>query len=90
MTPILPLPLVGDGKLKACRLSRGSGAPVRDRYQLELVDGAVHHGIVGKESDDLHRAAALRADYRINFIGFADHLDPALGGDRPELPLNHS
>ena len=54
-----------------------------------MVDDSVDHGIVSEERDDLHLSAALRADHRINFIDFADHLGPALGGDRPELLLHH-
>jgi hypothetical protein len=63
--------------------------PLRDKGQVEVVDDAVDHGIVGEESDDLHRAAALRADHRINFIDFTDHIGPAFGGDGPELFLHH-
>jgi len=54
-----------------------------------VADDAIHHGIIGEESDDLRRAAAMRADHRINFIDFADHLGPALGGDGPELLLHN-
>jgi len=61
--------------------------PLRDKGQLEVVDDAVHHGIVGEESDDLHRAPALRTDQRVNLIDLTDHLGPALGGDGPELVL---
>jgi len=64
---------------------RGS---LRDKRQLEVVDDAVHRGIVGEEGDDLHRAAALGADHRVNLIDFADHLGPALGRDRAELLLH--
>ena len=42
-----------------------------------MVDDAAHHGIVGEESDDLHGAAALRAEHRIGFIDFADELSVA-------------
>jgi hypothetical protein len=41
---------------------------VCDKVQLEVVNDPVHYGIVGEESDDLHRGAAVRADHRINFI----------------------
>ena len=65
---------------------RGS---LRDKRQLEVVDDAVHHGIVGEEGDDLHLATVLGADHRVNLIDFADHLGPALGRDRPELLLHN-
>jgi len=54
-----------------------------------MIDDPVHHGIVGEESDDLHRGAALRADHRVNLIDLADHLGPALGGDGPQLILDN-
>jgi hypothetical protein len=44
---------------------------------------------VGEEDDDLHRAAALRAGDRVDFIDLPDHLSPALGGETPELLLHH-
>ena len=59
--------------------------PLRDKGQLEVVDDAVHHGIVGEESDDLHRAPALRTDQRVNLIDLADHLGPALGREEAGL-----
>ncbi len=59
--------------------------PLRKEGELEVVDDPIHHGIIRNKSDDLHLAAALRADEGINFIHFADHLGPALGGDSPEL-----
>jgi len=37
---------------------RGS---LRNEAQLQVVDDAVHQGVVGEESDDAHLAAALRA-----------------------------
>jgi len=43
-----------------------------------VVDDAVHHGIVGEESDDLHDAAAVGAGHGVNLIDFTDHLGPAL------------
>jgi hypothetical protein len=54
-----------------------------------VVDDAVHDGAVCQERDDLHRAAALRADQRINFVDFTDHLGPALGKDALELILDN-
>jgi len=63
--------------------------PLRDKGQLEVVNDPVHHGIVGEESDDLHDAAALRADHRVNLIDLPDHLGPAFGGDGPELLFHH-
>jgi hypothetical protein len=63
----------------------GRRGPVCDEGQLEVVDDAVHHGIVGKESDNLHRAAALGTDHRVDFINFTNHLSPALGAEGPEL-----
>ena len=54
-----------------------------------MVDDAIHDGIVCEESDDLHGAAALRADHRINFIDFPEYIGPAFGGDGPELLLHH-
>ena len=44
-----------------------------------MVDDPIDHGIVGEESDNLHRAAALRTDHGVNFEDLADHLGPALG-----------
>ena len=61
--------------------------PLRDKGQLKVVDDAVHHGIVGEESDDLHRPSALRTDHRVHLIDFADHCRPALGRDGLELLL---
>jgi len=42
--------------------------PLRKEGQLQVVENPVYHSIVGEESDDLHDAAALRADHRINLI----------------------
>jgi hypothetical protein len=56
--------------------------------QLQVVDDAVDHGIVGEEGDNLHLALALRADHRVHFVDLADHLRPALGGDGSELVLH--
>ena len=55
-----------------------------DKRQLEVVDDPVHHGIVRKESYDLHCAPALRTEHRVDFINLADYLSPALGRDAPE------
>ena len=65
------------------------GRLVRGKCQLEVVNDAIDYGEIGEESNDPHRAAALRADHRINFIDFTDHLGPAVGRDRPELLLHH-
>jgi hypothetical protein len=54
-----------------------------------MIDDAVDHSIVCNKGDDLHPAAALGADHRVNLIHFADHLCPALGGDGPELFLDN-
>jgi hypothetical protein len=58
-----------------------------DKCQFEVADDFVDHGIVGQEGDDLHRGAALRTDRGVDFIDFADHLGPALGGAGPQLLL---
>ena len=54
-----------------------------------MVGDPIHHGIVCDESNDLHPAAAFRAEHRIDFINLADHLSPALGRDAPELVLDN-
>jgi len=53
-----------------------------------VADDSVDHGILGEEGDDLHLASASRAEHRIHFIHFADHLGPALARDGPELVLH--
>jgi hypothetical protein len=63
--------------------------PVRDKGQLEVADDPINHGIIGEESDDLHRGAASRAEHRVNLINLPDHLGPALGRDRAELLLDN-
>ena len=40
--------------------------------QFEVVDDAIDRLVVGDESDELHRAAALRASERVDFINLAD------------------
>ena len=62
---------------------------IGDKGQLEVIDDSIHHGIVGEEGDNPHLSAALRADHRIDFIDFADHLSPAFGGDGSELLLHY-
>lgn len=57
---------------------------VGDERQLEVIDDSCDHGLVGEESDDLHRAPALRSDQRVNLIDLRDHLGPAIGGERLE------
>ena len=59
------------------------------KFQLEMMDYPVHHGIVGEERDDLHRGTALGTEEGINFIDFADHPGLALGRRTPELLLHH-
>jgi hypothetical protein len=61
--------------------------PLRDKGQLEVVDDPVQHGIVGEESDDLHRGAALGAGQGIHLVHLADHFGPAFGRETPELLL---
>lgn len=51
---------------------------LRYKFQLEVVDDTVDHGVFGDEGDDLHRAAALMADHRVHFIDLADHLGLAV------------
>jgi hypothetical protein len=51
-----------------------------------VIDDPVHHGIIGEESDDLHHAAASRAEERVNLINLPDHLGPALGIETGMLP----
>jgi len=52
------------------------------------MDDPVHHGIVGEESDDLHRGAALDTGQGIHLKDFSDHLCPAAAGDPRALLLN--
>jgi len=54
-----------------------------------VVDDFVDHRKVRNKGDDLHRAAALRAEEGVNLVDFTDHLGPAFGGDGPELVLSH-
>jgi hypothetical protein len=65
------------------------GRLVRGKCKLEVVNDAIDYGEIGEESNDPHHAAALRADHRINFIDFTDHLGPAFGRETPELLLHH-
>jgi hypothetical protein len=37
------------------------------------------------QGDELHRAAALRASERVDFINLTDHLSSAAAGDLPSL-----
>jgi len=67
----------------------GWRGPFRDKGQLKVMDDFVHHGIVGEESDDLHRPAAPDTGQGIHLVHFSDHFGPALGGDRAELLLLH-
>jgi len=54
-----------------------------------VVDDTIDHGEVAKEGDDLHRAPALGAEHRVDFIDLMDHLGPALRGDGLRLLLDH-
>ena len=53
-----------------------------------MVDDSIHHLMVGEERDDLHGAAAVRPQHRVNLIDLTDHLSPALGGDMGDDPGN--
>jgi len=53
-----------------------------------VVDDAIDHGEIGKESDDLHLATALGAAQGIDFINLADHLGPAAAWDSRTLFLD--
>ena len=64
---------------------RGLG---RHERQLQVIDDAVHHGMLREEGDDLHPAAALGADHRVHLIDLPDHGRPALGRKAPELLLD--
>jgi hypothetical protein len=65
----------------------GRGRLVGDKGQLEVVDDAVHHGIVREASDNLHRAAAARAEQGVILADLLNHLGLALAGDGPDLVL---
>jgi hypothetical protein len=71
--------------------------------QPQVVDDSVHRRIVREEGDDLHltalmepltllheycKAAALRAEHRIDLVNFTDHLGPAPPGDLRSLFLD--
>ena len=62
---------------------------LRNKGQVEVIDDPVDHGIVGEESDGLHVTAASGAQHGVNFVHLTDHLGPALGGDGPQLLLEH-
>lgn len=61
---------------------------LRDKCQLEVIDDAVNHGIVGDEGDDAHLSTALRADQRVDFKNLADHLCPFAARDSRAFLLN--
>jgi hypothetical protein len=67
----------------------GRRGALGDKGQVEVVDDAVDHGLVGEKSDDGHLSAATRAEHRANLINLKDHPGPALGGDGLELLLHH-
>ena len=48
----------------------------RPKRQLQVIDGPVHHGILRKQSYDLHPPAALGTSERGHFIELPDHLVP--------------
>jgi len=50
--------------------------------QLQMVDDPIDSLIISDEGDDLHRASALGKDHRVDLIDLANHLRPALGGER--------
>jgi hypothetical protein len=106
----------GPGNLQDFLISDlGRWGPFRKEGQLQVVDDTVHNRIVGEETNDLHltalmepltllheyyKAAALRAEHRIDLVNLADHGSasqssmrlpnqgrPALGGDGPQLLL---
>ena len=45
----------------------------RHERQLQVIDDAIHRGILREEGDDLHSAAALETDHRVNLIDFPYH-----------------
>jgi hypothetical protein len=59
----------------------------RHERQLQMIDYPIHDGNLRDEGDDLHSAAALGTDHRINLIDLPDHLRPALGGDALQVLL---
>jgi hypothetical protein len=93
----------GPGNLQDFLISDlGRWGPFRKEGQLQVVDDTVYNRIVGEETNDLHltalmepltllheyyKAAALRAEHRIDLVNLADHGRPALGGDGPQLLL---
>ena len=51
-------------------------------------EDSVHNGEIGEEGDDLHLAAALGAEHRVDLIHFSDHLGPAAAGNPPPFLLD--
>jgi len=60
---------------------------LRHKGQLEVVDDAIDHSIVGDEGNDAHPALALRTEEWVHFIDFSYNFCPAAAGDsRAFLP----
>ena len=57
----------------------------RHERQFQVIDDAIHHGILREKGDDLHPASAFRAGHGVDFVHLPDHLGPALGGETAEL-----
>jgi len=60
-----------------------------DKDQFQVIDDPVHHGRLGEERDDLHRASTAGTAQGVDLIDLADHLGPALGGDAAGLLLDN-
>ena len=61
----------------------------RHERQLQMIDYPIHDGNLRDEGVDLHSAAALGTDHRINLIDLPHHGRPALGRDVLRLLLDH-
>jgi len=67
----------------------GRGAVSQPKSQVEMIVDSIHHGIASEERDNPYLSSSLRADERVNFLHFADHFSPAVGGDEPQLLLQY-
>ncbi len=48
--------------------------------ELEVADNLIDNLMIFNTGDDSHLASAAKAQHRINFINFTDHLRPSLRG----------
>ena len=73
--------LIGDVRRRRLR---------RHERQLEVVDDAVHYGIVGKEGNDAHPTPALGTEQGVDLVNLPDHGRPPLGRDALKFLLDHT